>query len=262
MGSGVGSNIFDEQQWARTPSGKIILRLIEEWEAGVTEHGDIALSFTSSLGNDPDMAAGEEHRAQFICTREDARAIAQMLLRAIAFSETGQASGFEQFVSQIKSPALQAVARHWDQARGERRMPRWDDIKLDRLGPHLGRIWAFDYDAAAGSFTGRLAGSNIMLGFGKGFLGTPLSELHPPHVFEQAQAAFLEVVTGPACCLWSGKLFRMGEKVVTGERLILPMGPGDKAMGLLGASDYQNYPLSRTPEHAELIHDSVDWHKL
>ena len=262
MGSGVGSNIFDEQQWARTPSGKIILRLIEEWEAGVTEHGDIALSFTSTLGNDPDMAAGEEHRAQFICTRDDARAIAQMLLRAIAFSETEQPSGFDHFVSRIKSPALQAVARHWNQARRERRMPSWEDIRLDTLGPHLGRIWGFDYDAAAGTFTGRLAGSNIMLGFGKSFLGTPLRDLHPPHVFEAAQANFLQIVTEPACCLWSGKLFRLDDKVIEGERLILPMAAGGKAAGLLGASDYENYPLSRRPEHAELIHDTVDWHKL
>jgi hypothetical protein len=259
----VGSNIFDEQEWARTPSGKIILRLIEEWEAGVTEHGDIALSFTSTLGNDPGMTAGEEHRAQFICTREDARAIAQMLLRAIAFSESGQASGFDNFVSRIKSPALRAVARHWNQARGDRQMPSWDEIKLDTLGPQLGRIWAFDYDAGTSAFIGRLAGSNIMLGFGKSFLSTPLRDLHSAaHVFEECQANFLQIVSEPACCLWSGKLFRMGDKIVEGERLILPMGAGGKAIGILGASDYQNYPLSRTPEHVELIHDSVDWCRL
>jgi len=258
----VVSNIFDEQEWARTPSGKIILRLIEEWEAGVTEHGDIALSFTSTLGNDPGLATGEEHRAQFICTREDARAIAQMLLRAIAFSETEQSSSFDSFLGHIKSPTLRAVAEQWNAARAQQRMPSWDDLKLERLAPQLGRIWAFDYDREKGGFTGRLAGSNIMIAFGKSFLGTPLSNLHPPHVFEEAQANFLQVVSEPACCLWSGKLFRIGDKVVEGERLILPMGADGRACGLLGASDYQNYPVTRTPELVELIHDTADWLRL
>lgn len=256
------SDIFEEQEWTRTPSGKVVLRLIEEWEAGVTEHGDIALSLTSTLGNDPGIAAGEEHRAQFICTREDARAIAQMLQRAIAFSEAGQRGGFDQFLGNIRSPALRAVAEQWQAARGNRQIPDWDDLKLENLSGQLGRIWAFDYDPKAGSFTGRLAGSNIMLGFGKNFLGTPLRALHPDHVFEVAHANFLQIVTGPACCLWSGKLFRTGEKVVEGERLILPMGTDGKTVGLLGASDYQNYPLASTPQQAELLHDAVDWLRL
>ena len=57
----MGHEILDKQ-WTRTPDGKVILRLIEEWEAGVTEHGDVAFSFVSTVGNDPGIATGERHR--------------------------------------------------------------------------------------------------------------------------------------------------------------------------------------------------------
>src|SRR5215469_9685878 len=77
--------------WARTADGKVMLRLIEEWETGLTEHGDVALSLTSTLGNDPQVQSGETYRSQFICTRDDAKAIAHMILRTLAFSEAKQA---------------------------------------------------------------------------------------------------------------------------------------------------------------------------
>ena len=250
----------DDPAWRRTADGKIVLRLIEEWEAGVTAHGDIAMSFTTIIGNDPAIPAGQKRRSQFICTREDARTIAQTILRTLAFARTEKAADFEALRNRIRSPALAALMRHWMEARGKRRMPAWEDIQMSALAPHLGHIWAFDFDRATGSFTGRLAGSAIMLGFGKSFLGTPLRALHPPHVFEVAHANFLQVVTEPACFLWSGKLFRMDDQIVEGERLILPMGADpDKPYGLLGVSDYANYPLARTPGNVELMHDIADW---
>jgi hypothetical protein len=258
MGSKIPS---DEEWWARTPEGQVILRLIEDWEAGITEHGDIALSFTSITGNDPDIPSGAAHRSQFICTQQDARQIAHTILRTLAFAQTGEDPDFTAFKQRIQSPALREVARHWNKARGKRRMPGWDDLNPDCIAPQLGRVWGFDYDRTTGSFIGRLAGRNVLVAFGKTFLGTPLSELHQPHVFEKSHANFLRVISEPACVRWSGRLFKMDDQIIEGERLILPMGDENGGYGVLGASDFGPPPL-RTPARFELLHDIADWYPL
>jgi len=166
--------------------------------------------------------------------------------------------GFPAFRNAIQSPTLRAVADHWDRARAGRRMPSWAGLSPAKLGEHLSSVWAFDYDSGANLFTGRLAGSNIMVGIGKSFQGVALSELHPPRVFAEVQDYFLRAVHEPACCRWSGKLFRIDSKDIEGERIILPMGDGDGPGGVLGASWYE-YPIWRTPSGLELIHDIADW---
>ena len=178
---------------------------------------------------------------------------------------TDSAAGFIAFRNSIQSLALKAVADHWNEARGARRLPSWDQLKPRQLGAHLANIWAFDYDRAASLFTGRLAGSNIMVGVGKSFAGIALSELHPPHVFTQVQGYLLRAVTEPACCRWSGKLFRIDSKEIEGERIVLPLGGngGDDsgAAGVLGGSWY-DYPVWRTPARLVLIHDIGEWWAL
>ena len=256
----MSSDLPDKQDWTRTSQGKVVLRLIEEWEAGITSHGDIALSFTSSLGNDPAIPAGARRRSQFICTREDARQIAQMILRTMAFAHTGKATGFDSFLTSIRSPALSALAHHWNEARGARRMPGWKDFHAERLAPHLGHIWGFDYDRGSDAFTGRLAGSAIMQSFGKSFLGTPLIELHPPPAFEPAKAVLVRTLSEPACSRWTGGLYKIGDRIIEGERVVLPMGTDeDHPDGVLGACWFEESFHFRPGEPVEVLHDRVDW---
>src|SRR4051812_6804207 len=124
--------------------------------------------------------------------------------------------GFAAFRNTIQAPVLRAIADHWNEARAARQMPAWDDLKPSRLGAHLSSVWAFDFDRGKNVFTGRLAGSNIMVGIGKSFLGTPLSDLHSPEIFAVVQDYFLRVVNEPACCRWSGKLFRLAQQEIEG----------------------------------------------
>lgn len=254
--------MIERKQWSRTPEGKIILRLIEEWEAGVTEHGDIVLSFSSSLGNDPAAPTGEMARSQFICTQDDAKQIARMLLRTLAFTDQPDPADFDAFHGRMKSIALQTVARHWNKARGTRRMPSWNDLQADCIAPHLGFIWAYDYDRADEVFTGRLSGSNIMMGFGRNFLGAPLHALYQPRVAEIMQSLLVRIVSEPACVRFSGNLFRIGEHVFQGERLMLPMGSdADHPDGVLGVSHWDDIVIS-TPENFEVLFDRADWCKI
>lgn len=251
------------RSWSRTADGKVILRLIEEWDAGLTEHGDIALCLTSTLGNDPDVPSGETYRSQFICTREDAMAIAHMILRTLAFSEAEQASDFATFRARIRSPALRALADDWNAARGTRRMPFWDDVRPDATAPYLGSMWAFDYHRGSGEFTGRLAGSAIMQNFGRSFLGTSLRDLHTAPAFETAQAVLMRTVSEPACSRWSGGLYKIGDKIVEGERLLLPMG-ADAAHpdGVLGASQFDSFPLSHKHGQIVVMADIAEWYRI
>lgn len=251
---------FSTQRWARNADGDIILNLIEGWDAGVTEHGDIAMSFTATHGNDPEALAADNGRAQFLCTREDARQIAHMILRALAYSDAADTSGFTALQGRIQSPALRALADDWNTARGARRMPGWRDIRPEPTAPYLGGLWGYDYDQRSGAFTGRVAGSTIAVAYGRNYLGKPLSELYLPHVAEFVRSHLMRIVSEPACALYSGKLFRMGEQVVEGERLVLPLGDdGEHPDGVLGASHYAGFPLSHVPEPVEFISDIADW---
>src|SRR5579872_2909944 len=105
------------------------------------------------------------------------------------------AGDFSEFRSRVASSALQAIADHWRQACKDKAMPAWSDLSPSGLAPHFKRLWAFKYDPVGGDFTARLAGTRAMVGFGKSFRGTPLKELHPPHIFELAQAHMTKVVT-------------------------------------------------------------------
>ncbi len=255
----VGADSFHIQRWSRTASGKVILRLIEEWDAGVTEHGDIAMSFTSTIGNDPDIPAGR-HRSQFICTHEDARAIAHMILRTLAFSEAGRGSGFAAFRSRIQSPALRALADDWDKARGARRMPAWADINPPATAPYLTNMWGFDYDRANGTFTGRFSGSNVMLALGKSLLGTSIGELYSGAALETVVEHLTRVASEPACAYYTGRIGWIGGQPVHGERLVLPLGADPRHPdGVVGASHTENPDMLHAPQKIEPISDIADW---
>src|SRR6185312_6397873 len=176
--------------------------------------------------------------------------------------DAGAPMDFAAFKARIQSPSLRAIAEHWDEVRGKRRMPSWAHLKTSVLEPHMSKIWAFNYDRGSGEFVGRFAGSTIMVGFGKSFLGTPLRELHSPAIFQISQAYFTRTVNQPACARWSGKLFKIGDLVVEGERICLPMSTAaEHADGVLGASAY-DFPVWRTPYTLELLHDIVEWCKI
>jgi hypothetical protein len=165
---------------------------------------------------------------------------------------------FNRFRKRIASPALRAIADHWSAAKSDRRMPSWSDLSPSVLAPYLTSIWAFKYDAASKEFTARLAGNRIMVGFGQSFRGTPLRDLHPPHIFEECHANLTRLVLGPAVYYGHGKLFKAGDQIVSGERIVLPLASdGRNGDGALGAADYDYRPVTAKP--IEIIHDQFEW---
>ena len=256
-------NRIVEDSWERTSGGAVILRLIEKWDAGLTDYGDIALSFTTNLSNDRSASGDVSHRTQFVCTVETASSIARVILRALASSEPTYITEFAALRAKIQSPSLRALADDWNTARARRRMPGWEDIRPRATAPYLGGIWAYDYNAETQSFTGRLAGSTIAVSYGKSYLGKTLAELFPAAVAEIAQVHLTRVISEPACVLYSGSLFKIGEKIVEGERLILPIG-GDprNPQGVLGASHYESFSFSHVAGKVQLLYDKDDWCRI
>ena len=170
-------------------------------------------------------------------------------------------SDFDTFLSRIESPALLAIAKHWQEVRSDRRLPAWADLVPSALGPYLTRLWSFRYDARTGEFTGRLAGNRIMVATGHSFRGTTLKELHPPHVYDKSKAELTRVVTGPMIYRCRGPLFRAGGHTVDGERIVLPLAEdGSRGDGLLGASEYPVPPVTGIP--FELISEKVEWYSI
>jgi hypothetical protein len=168
-----------------------------------------------------------------------------------------QTDGFPGFRSRIASPALQAIADHWQKVRADRPMPAWSDLSPTQLGSHLKLLWSFRYDRDMQDFTARLAGTRAMARFGKSFRGTPLRELHPPHVFERSHALMTRVVSEPAFTRCTGKLFKIGDHAIEGERIVLPLASdGFHGDGVLGATDFKHFP---GPGSIELICDRLEW---
>lgn len=188
-------------------------------------------------------------------------------LRSSSMPEASKAQGhradhhcvttFETFVSDIESPALRALARHWSDARGAKPMPSWDDLSSAALAPHFKLLWGYQFDRQRGDFTGRLAGQHVRDGLAPKFCGAKLEDIHPPQVLMDVRAFLGKVVATPGVGRCSGRLFTIGDHTVTGERLALPLATnGISADGILGASDYV-YPSVSGP--VALIHENIEW---
>ena len=168
---------------------------------------------------------------------------------------------FDAFIGRIESPALLAVARHWREVGAIKRMPGWSDLEPSAISPHLTRLWSFKYDRRSGDFVARLAGNRIMVATGHSFRGTTLKELHPSHIYEKSHAELTRIVTGPTIYRCRGPLFRAGDRIVQGERIILPLAEdGQHGDGLLGASEYPVPPVTGIP--FELISENVEWYSI
>ncbi len=146
---------------------------------------------------------------------------------------------FDELLRRISDGALRDVAIHWNEARGQRRMPGWSDISPRAIARHLPLIWSWKYDALTDLFVGRLAGEEIVQAFGENLRGKTAEEFFKDRGGEAVIARHRRVVTEPACYHGQGAVFSHARRIVTGERIILPLAEdGEKGDGILGATIY------------------------
>jgi hypothetical protein len=167
---------------------------------------------------------------------------------------------FQAFFNSIQSEALRTLARQWVAARGDRRMPAFRDIDPVGIGRHLRYVWAWRYDRAAQTFTGRLAGEEIDRAFGKSLRGMKMAEFDAPDVYAVVFPRHHRVVTEPGFFHGSGMVFARMGYTMSGERIGLPLAEdGDLGDGIIGGTYYTTLPQPAgdrplgpdfTPEHA------------
>jgi hypothetical protein len=151
------------------------------------------------------------------------------------------AMSFQLFEQAITSQELNRVARLWNESRGSRKMPGWNNIRPSQIAEQLTNIWSYKYDRATDSFTGRLAGDLIEHIFGKSFRGTPMSELYPPADYPRLFARSKRVACEPALYLGVGMVFKHVDHYGKGERIIMPLAEnGIDGDGILGATVYHS----------------------
>ncbi|MFZ2470173.1 PAS domain-containing protein [Parvibaculum sedimenti] len=139
----------------------------------------------------------------------------------------------------ISNKALRDVAIHWNEARGQRRMPGWSDISPRAIARHLPLIWSWKYDALADVFIGRLAGEEIVQAFGENLRGKTGEEFFKNRGGEVLLARHRRVVTEPAIYHGQGAVFAHARRIVMGERIILPLAEdGEEGDGILGVTIY------------------------
>jgi hypothetical protein len=147
---------------------------------------------------------------------------------------------YERFCASITDPALAAVAAHWQAVRAGRRMPGWRDIDPAAIRKQLPIVWSWRWDAALGSFIGRLAGEEIIAVLGTNTHGKRLAEVFRPDAWAAVEQRYRRVMEEPALMHSSGKVFLMSGGLGEGERIVLPLAAdGAQGDGVIGATVYR-----------------------
>ena len=168
---------------------------------------------------------------------------------------------FQAFQHSIVSPDLQAIAEHWDMARGKKRMPAWSDIDPVALGRRLRYVWAWKYQREPEDFINRLAGEEIVRAFGKSPRGLKMKEFFAPEVYQAFFPWHVRVVQEPALLHGAGKVYSRVDRNFTGERSMLPLAEdGETGDGILGATIYvPSAGVGAAPSYAD---EKLDFYPL
>lgn len=146
---------------------------------------------------------------------------------------------FADFLAAIEAPNLREVATHWNDARGTKRMPRWEDIDPAKIAPHLSIIWAWKYERETDTFIGRLAGDAIIEAHRGHLRGKRMQDFFAGDQYAEIFSRNRRVVTEPAFARETGQVFSNVRRYGLGERIIMPLATdGAQGDGILGATIY------------------------
>jgi hypothetical protein len=169
-------------------------------------------------------------------------------------------STFEGFIHSVQSPALRIVAKHWHEARGTKRMPSWMDLQSYDSPPYFESLWGLNYDLATGQFAWRFSGGRFQKWVGENCRDARIYDRHPDSASAESQQLLTRIITTGRAARSSGPLFAVGDFVVTGERIALPMSEdGETGDGILGASVYWPPPLLGPIKR---IHENMEWYDI
>jgi hypothetical protein len=167
---------------------------------------------------------------------------------------------FDSLIHRIQSAALRALAQHWRDVRGAKRMPSWADIYAADLSPYLNMLWGYKYDPKTKEFRAELAGNRLRKWIDEKFRGKRIQDLTSASNYEEIRRHLIRIVTTPLAVRSSGRLFTVGDYDVIGERIALPLAENGKTVdGIIGASEYWPPPLLGP---VKLIHENLEWYEI
>jgi len=102
---------------------------------------------------------------------------------------------FKALENATQADVLRELLHHWNDARGNRRMPAWSDLKPAAMKAVLPYVWSWKYDRANDRFTGRLAGDRIHKLFGANNAGRPIEDCFPRNYCAAIVPLFKRIVT-------------------------------------------------------------------
>jgi len=167
-----------------------------------------------------------------------------------------------QALAAIESKKLAEILCYWDKVRGDRPMPGWGDIDAAALKPHLPILWSWKYDRAADQFTGRLAGEEINVIFGKSLRNAKMAEFFADWDYETIFRRHKRVVVEPCIAVGKGKIFIHAKRYGLGERIIMPLAEnGVDGDGLIGATIYRLFEAEKDAA-ASILGEEVAYYPL
>jgi hypothetical protein len=175
---------------------------------------------------------------------------------------TQQDDGFPDFLSVLQAPALRDIAQHWNEIRGERRIPGWRDIEPLKIARHLPIVWSWRYDRDAERFTGRLIGQTVADLFGRSIRGVKMEDYFQGKLYDAVYARCHRVVSEPCFSRDHGNIFNYRDRFSLGERIILPLADdGKHGDGVFGATafDMAAHPGMNSVNYATEV---LEYHPL
>jgi len=147
----------------------------------------------------------------------------------------------EAFAEAAQSEFSRDLIRHWNETRGNRRMPGWSEIRPTLIKKTLPYLWSWKFNAKADLFTGRFAGQKVLEIFGgKSFSGVKMAGMYPHEFYEFVHVRFRRIVVTPELFRSHGMPYHRFDQYYLGERVILPLAEdGWHGDGIIGVTDFR-----------------------
>ena len=163
--------------------------------------------------------------------------------------------------SRLKDPRLEEFVSCWEQARGDSEVPRWRDMDPTSMKRVLANIWAWQYETDNGTWTGKLAGEEILLVLGRGMRGAKAHEYFQGRQRDLILARHLRIIQDRVAMVNTGRVFWHAGSFAVGERVVLPVATrSETADTVVGVTFYRfGSPVTgqvqayATDEEAEFI---------
>lgn len=137
----------------------------------------------------------------------------------------------------LNEPTLLRLLAYWQERRADRVVPLWSAIDPVEIPWALRYIWVCDFEPTTQRFLYRLSGEDISDVFGVNLRGRYLDEFFTPDGRAVVYQRYLAAIQTPAIVTVRGLIYLRCNRLLEGERLMLPMSRNGEAIDmLLGAT--------------------------